>query len=112
MNILKNLSSGYDKTKDFLRSFVVSFWGTIKNYFHLLIRHAEALTILLLAATGLTYLLSQMPQLLILPTSIEIAMLPQVAAVAIISLLISSIVWRNNKWKTVEPLETASEHSA
>ncbi|HJS83666.1 MAG TPA: hypothetical protein VJ742_12605 [Nitrososphaera sp.] len=81
-------------TRRGLRHIFQAVWKNIKEFFVGVYRHAETITILILASLGLNALLGELPFLFLLPFWIEAVLVIPVISVIAISLLVKSAEWR------------------
>ena len=116
MNIFKKTAKGlskpYEDTKQFFVDFAKGFWENLKGMFHILANHPEALLLMLLAAIGLSNLIAQMPTIVILPIAMEVDILPQMLAIAGVSILIALIRRRATRKEDQSCDQTQEQPSA
>lgn len=82
------------KVKRFIRKAAAKAVDKVLKFFVGVYHHAEAITILTLAAIGLNALLGELPFIFMLPMWIEATMVIPVLAVVIISLMVKFMEWR------------------
>jgi uncharacterized membrane protein YhdT len=81
---------------ELLKRFIRKVWDKAKSFVASLYHEWESVTILLLATTGLSHIISELPFLISLPLWIESTMVAPVLAVAIVWGLVEIIEWRTN----------------